>query len=295
MQAERPKTKVSVSDLRKLMGTADDGWGDAGTRTASFGSTSKLTKTVISIRTGLAGRSFTARWAVRNGLGWGRKRAGGNQSGNSEVRSGAGGVGGTTEERRGELGGAIGSSSGGFSWGMETATEAGCEAAEHEPPGGTEPSDVLGQRGAVGRSEPAGETRWLTQIEVRKLIAEDADFADVTTGETLDEHACRRYATGAKGGTAQDRHYLAKHILMQNGDAIIGPDGSPLAEPPPAPLISNPVVRKAIHEVRRHLVEYMVKFRRKPDYVFIELAREARMGKKDADRLLFEESASEPD
>src|SRR5262249_54956437 len=51
--------------------------------------------------------------------------------------------------------------------------------------------------------------------------------------------------------------------------------------------ISNPVVRKAIHEVRRHLVEYMTRFERRPDAVVIELAREARMGAVDADRLLF--------
>ena len=116
-----------------------------------------------------------------------------------------------------------------------------------------------------------GEPRWLTQIEARKLIAEDADFCDVTTEETLDEHTRRRYATGAKGLTARDRHYLHKH----GGDL------------PPAPLISNPVVRKAIHEVRRHVVEYRRRFGRNPDEVYIELAREARMGAKEADRLLF--------
>jgi len=31
------------------------------------------------------------------------------------------------------------------------------------------------------------------------------------------------------------------------------------------------VVRKAIHEVRRHLVEYMTTFGRKPDEIYIEL------------------------
>lgn len=132
-----------------------------------------------------------------------------------------------------------------------------------------------------------GLMRWLTQIEARKLIACDADFTDVSTGRPLDDHTRRRYATGAKGGTARDRYYMRKHILMKNGRPIIGPDDRPLAEPPPAPMISNPVVRKAIHEVRRHLVEYMVRFERKPDQVYIELAREAKMGKVDADKLLF--------
>lgn len=132
-----------------------------------------------------------------------------------------------------------------------------------------------------------GETRWLTPIEARKLIAQDADIKDVTTGALLSEHARRRYSTGAKGATARDRHYMKKHLLTQNGAPIFGPDGLPLHEPAPAPLIANPVVRKAIHEVRRHLIEYMKHFGRKPDQVYIELAREARMGKKDADEALF--------
>lgn len=129
--------------------------------------------------------------------------------------------------------------------------------------------------------------RWLTQIEARKLIAEDADFRDQTTAGPLSEQARRRYATGAKGSTARDRHYMRKHILKKAGEPVYGPDGLPLHEPPPAPLISNPVVRKAIHEVRRHLIEYMTTFGRKPDQVQVELSREARMGKRDADALLF--------
>lgn len=150
-----------------------------------------------------------------------------------------------------------------------------------------------------------GEMRWLTQIEARKLIAKDEKFRDPTTGETFEEEAHRlwpndsekagntaevkrrRYATGAKGATARDRHYMRKHLLMKNGEPVYGPDGLPLREPPPAPLISNPVARKAIHEVRRHLIEYMVTFGRKPDEIYIELSREARMGKEDADRHLF--------
>ncbi|HXE52647.1 MAG TPA: HNH endonuclease [Tepidisphaeraceae bacterium] len=129
--------------------------------------------------------------------------------------------------------------------------------------------------------------RWLTQNEARKLIAADASFRDATTGKPLDERTRRRYATGARGATARDRHYTRKHLLTKNGASIFGPDGLPLGEPPPAPLISNPVVRKAIHEVRRHLVEYMKTFGRKPDQVYVELSREAKMGKKDADEALF--------
>ena len=145
----------------------------------------------------------------------------------------------------------------------------------------------------MDRSEPWEDAQsptdylWLTQIEARKLLAGDGDFVDVTSGEAFDQHTRRRYATGAKGSTARDRHYLKKHLLQKNGEPVYDPDGLPLHEPPPAPLISNPVVRKAIHEVRRHLIEYMKAFGRKPDEIYIELAREARMGKQDADRVLF--------
>lgn len=145
----------------------------------------------------------------------------------------------------------------------------------------------------MDRAEPwpdpknSSSHRWLTQIEARKVLAGDGDFLDVTTGKPMDDLTRRRYATGAKGATARDRHYMGKHVLTRNGKAVIGPDGHPLAEPPPAPMIANPVVRKAIHEVRRHLVEYMTTFGRKPDAICIELAREAKMGKMDSDRALF--------
>lgn len=132
-----------------------------------------------------------------------------------------------------------------------------------------------------------GQYRWLTQIEARKQIVVDSDFRDATTGQPLEEHAQSRYATGAKGATARDRHYTKKHLLKKNGESVYDPNGLPLHEPPPAPLISNPVVRKAIHEVRRHVVELMTAMERKPDEIHVELAREAKMGKVDADRQLF--------
>jgi CRISPR-associated endonuclease Csn1 len=129
--------------------------------------------------------------------------------------------------------------------------------------------------------------RWITAIEARKMVADSPGFRDITTGAPLDEIARPRYATGARGATARDRYYMRKHVLVRGGEPILDEHGVPLAEPPPAPLISNPVVRKAIHEVRRHLVEYMTRFGRKPDQISIELSREARMGAKQADALLF--------
>jgi CRISPR-associated endonuclease Csn1 len=136
---------------------------------------------------------------------------------------------------------------------------------------------VMDRRGEGGQAQPwkddpAGPAhRWITQIEARKIIAEDAEFLDVSSGQPMDTHARRRYATGAKGLSARDRHYLKKHPT----------------DLPPAPTLSNPVVRKAIHEVRRHIVEYARVFGCFPDEVYVELAREARMGAKDADRALF--------
>lgn len=136
-----------------------------------------------------------------------------------------------------------------------------------------------------------GQMRWLTQIEARKHIAELArhenGYRDATTGKPLDEHDIRRYETGSKGSTAKDRHYKKKHLLRRKREPIYGPDGLPLHALPPAPLISNPVVRKSIHEVRRHVVEYLISKECKPDEIYVELAREAKMGKVESDRLLF--------
>lgn len=125
--------------------------------------------------------------------------------------------------------------------------------------------------------------RWVTQVEARLAHAEALRhrYAAEFIAQGMDAHAAmekanqrpdvRRYATGAKGLSARDRHYLRKHA----GDL------------PPAPMVSNPVVRKAIHEVRRHVIEHLRLHGRKPDEIYIELSREARVGAKDADRLLF--------
>lgn len=83
----------------------------------------------------------------------------------------------------------------------------------------------------MDRAEPwpdprsPGSCRWLTQIEARKLLAGDGDFVDVVTGKPMDDITRRRYATGAKGATAADRHYMGKHVLMRHGKPVIGPDG----------------------------------------------------------------------
>lgn len=90
--------------------------------------------------------------------------------------------------------------------------------------------------------------------KARQLFAEDADNG------ASDEQR-KRYAFGVRAGSRAVRRYTDKH-----------PD---LLPPAPAKL-SNPVVRKAIHEVRRHIQAYLREFGRKPDRVVVELAREAR-------------------
>jgi CRISPR-associated endonuclease Csn1 len=145
--------------------------------------------------------------------------------------------------------------------------------------------------------------RWLTQIEARKAHAEAIRYRIAASivereGVSIDdaiERASndvryRRYATGAKGATARDRYYVrqVKHWLKdEHGTVVRDANGNPIPEPPPAPTIANPVARKAVHEVRRHLIDYLKQFGRRPDFVHVELWRQAAMGKVDADRQLF--------
>nr|AME16486.1 CRISPR-associated protein Cas9 [uncultured bacterium] len=93
-----------------------------------------------------------------------------------------------------------------------------------------------------------------TVNEARKRFAEDA-----SNGATDAQR--ERYSFGARAVNKRTRQYLEKHPNML----------------PPAPEdISNPVVRKAIHEVRRHIQAYIRKFGCRPERVVVELAREAR-------------------
>lgn len=113
--------------------------------------------------------------------------------------------------------------------------------------------------------------RWPTQQEARKAHAVVLMKRFGESGECADESAAKRYATGAPGLSSSDRYYmkLRKHQIAEG-----------LPEPPPAPMLSNPVVRKAIHEVRRHLMAYLRKFRCKPERVVIEMARITKQSEK---------------
>lgn len=282
-----PKTTVSVTDLRNLMGTAKEGWGRA----------SKSSLFRFNIETD-EDRTINTDWFSREII-HGAISPGTWDSMSERLREGINRAilkyDPDHEEDAEKLRAGL------LNWGgLDEAQADALVAAWRKRPRPDGKRLNMSRRAVrnilalMDRPEPWPDPsspkhpRWITQIEARKLIAEDADFLDVTTGEPLDDHARRRYATGARGATARDRYYMKKHVLRdREGRPIRDPDGKPLAEPPPAPLISNPVVRKAIHEVRRHLVEHMTTFRCKPDEIYIELAREARMGKKDSDRVLF--------
>ncbi|MBP7050810.1 MAG: type II CRISPR RNA-guided endonuclease Cas9 [Phycisphaerae bacterium] len=94
----------------------------------------------------------------------------------------------------------------------------------------------------------------VTVNEARKRFAEDAD-----NGATPEQRS--RYGFAGTRPSGAIRRFQQKHPNLL----------------PPAPqTLSNPVVRKAIHEVRRHVQAYLRRFGR-PDRVVIELAREAKL------------------
>jgi CRISPR-associated endonuclease Csn1 len=133
-----------------------------------------------------------------------------------------------------------------------------------------------------------GKSRWRTVTEARQEFAEDGrnsatpeqrvryahwispELRQVLLGKAGgDEEEVKRLLS-LRGLNAADRHYLRKHPGLL----------------PPAPDMPNPVVRKAIHEVRRHIAAYLRKYGRKPDRIVIELARETTQPKKLRDQQL---------
>jgi CRISPR-associated endonuclease Csn1 len=103
----------------------------------------------------------------------------------------------------------------------------------------------------------------LTITEARQRFAQHPE-----SGATPEQRS--RYGLKSSSLTKADRHFLQKHPNFL----------------PPAPLLANPVVRKAIHEVRRHLIAYLRKFRRKPDRIVIEMVRSAKQPEKVRNRQL---------
>jgi len=93
----------------------------------------------------------------------------------------------------------------------------------------------------------------LTVNEARKALVEDA-----TNGATNEQR--ERYGFKNSKANRAMRRYQDKH---------------PDLLPPAPPMLSNPVVRKAIYEVRDHIQAYMRKSGCKPNRIVIELARDA--------------------
>ena len=312
--ADRPKTKVTVSDLRRLMGTADEGWGERFGKHSQFRfnietDENREINTDWFSREVIQGAVTLDKWSkmqakIREGINRAILKFDPEQGGSTErLKSGVMAWAGLSETQAEVLVAAWKRRPKLDAKRLNMSRRAVCNILPYMDEAFTEADRHDAQISVLWRKDTAFDParhRWLTQIEARKAHAQDLKrrltnelVAKMGLSpleaeqEAEDSPEFKRYATGAKGATARDRHYLAKHVLFKKGEPVLGVDDKPLAEPPPAPLISNPVVRKAIHEVRRHLVEYMVTFGKRPDYVFIELAREARMGKKDADRLLF--------
>jgi len=118
-------------------------------------------------------------------------------------------------------------------------------------------------------NQPVGD-RWLTQIEARLCLAEDAEAIDQTTGRLMSYEQRQRYSLNASRLTRRERLFLRKHPDLL----------------PPAPMLSNPVVRKAIHEVRRQILAYLRKYGRPPDRIIIELAKAAKQTEKVRNKIL---------
>ena len=100
--------------------------------------------------------------------------------------------------------------------------------------------------------------------EARQLFAEDA------SNHASDEQR-QRYTLKASHRNKAIRHFLDKHPDLL----------------PPAPtMLNNPVVRKAIHEVRRHIQAYIRIYGKKPDRIIIELTRQAKQTAKVRNEML---------
>ncbi len=111
------------------------------------------------------------------------------------------------------------------------------------------------------KSRPALDKRVkLSRRAIQNLLPHLRNGADVTTAKQ--EHD---YALTPPALTKSDRRFLRKHHHSL----------------PPAPMIANPVVRKAIHEVRRHVNAWWRHFGTRPDRIVIEFARGTTLSSKD--------------
>ncbi len=108
---------------------------------------------------------------------------------------------------------------------------------------------------------PTAEGHWRTQIEARRAFADDDGAVDANTGKPPTQEQRSRYKLGGGRLNSAARHFLKKH---------------PEEFLPLPPVLTNPVVRKAVYEVRRHIIAFLKRHDgRIPDRIVIEFAREA--------------------
>ncbi len=113
---------------------------------------------------------------------------------------------------------------------------------------------------------------WPTQIEARMRLAANKRASDQITGQPMSSQQRERYRLGVARQNKRDRYYLRKH---------------PELVLPPAPTLANPVVRKAIHEVRRHVIAHIrAHGGQPPDRIIIEFARETTKSARQNDEIL---------
>lgn len=114
---------------------------------------------------------------------------------------------------------------------------------------------------AAWKTRPALENRVrLSRRAIQNLLPYLREGADVTTAKQL-----HNYPLSPPMLSKEDRRFLRKHKNSL----------------PPAPMIANPVVRKAIHEVRRHVNSWWRKFGVRPDRIVIEFARGVTLSSRD--------------
>lgn len=125
---------------------------------------------------------------------------------------------------------------------------------------------------AVWESRPNPNIRLqLSRRAIRNLLPYMRD-----EGTTVNE-ARRRFTEDAKNGATPEQRGRYGFAATRSSGAIRRfQEKHPDLLPPAPQALSNPVVRKAIHEVRRHVQAYLRRFGR-PDRVVIELAREAKL------------------
>jgi len=179
-----------------------------------------------------------------------------------------------------------------YLWNGLTVTEARQRFAEDQ--------DAIDQ---VTGKPPTVEQRALYAFNVTdaskalllSLLSKDAEKVDKILRPLKDEEKQTLTGSGriARAGSELLRrrgtNYRARHYMRKHGVAL-----------PPAPMLANPVVRKAIHEARRHILAHMNAHRHpetgdpcRPDRIVIELARSARQSGKVRQAILDRNRARE--